>query len=100
MAPGLVHYYFDSKEQLLGEVLHLCAARARELSSSVGAAGRRLTEDGFAAFHEELVGEPDWYRLRYETFALLGLRHPELLGPECDVAGIAPEGWRFGPGRR
>src|SRR4029079_2257477 len=34
VAPGLVHYYFDSKEQLLGEVLQLCAARARELSSS------------------------------------------------------------------
>jgi AcrR family transcriptional regulator len=78
VAPGLVHYYFVSKEQLLGEVLQLCAARARELSNAAGASGRRLTEDGFAAFHHELVGEPNWYRLRYETFAL-GLRHPELL---------------------
>lgn len=78
-APGLVHYYFGGKEQLLVEVLRealrrytesMAAAREREAHGE--ALDAALTEPARRA-----VEEPEWYRLRYELFAL-GLRNPAI----------------------
>ncbi len=80
VAPGLVHYYFTNKDELLVAVL-------KDIS-------RRYTESGYqrrsslppdqlrdASLNDMLqrtVENPGAYRLRYELFAL-GLRNPALL---------------------
>ena len=80
VSPGLFHYYFASKEELLIAVLHEAGARygrlMQELRANVPA--DRFLEAAFAAVRERARQEPGWYRLRYELFAL-GLRNPAFL---------------------
>ena len=80
VSPGLFHYYFASKEELLIAVLREAGARygrlMQELRATVPA--DRFLEAAFAALRERAVREPGWYRLRYELFAL-GLRDPTFL---------------------
>jgi AcrR family transcriptional regulator len=78
-APGLVHYYFGGKDQLLVEVLKTMSDRyteaTRELSRRV--APDQFMEAALAQPFERISKEPEWYRLRYELFAL-GLHNPLL----------------------
>jgi AcrR family transcriptional regulator len=80
VSPGLFHYYFASKEELLVAVLHEAGERygrlMQELRATVPA--DQFLEAAFAAVRERVSQEPGWYRLRYELFAL-GLRNPALL---------------------
>ena len=80
VSPGLFHYYFASKEELLIAVLHEAGARygrlMQELRATVPA--DQFLEAAFAALRERVRQEPGWYRLRYELFAL-GLRNPTFL---------------------
>jgi AcrR family transcriptional regulator len=80
VSPGLFHYYFASKEELLIAVLREAGARygrfMQELRTTVPA--DQFLEAAFAAVQERVRQEPGWYRLRYELFAL-GLRDPAFL---------------------
>lgn len=78
-APGLVHYYFKSKAEILQELL-------MQLSAQYTADMQQLQKDvpsdqlGKASLQEPLnriEEQPEWYKLRYELFAL-GLRNREL----------------------
>jgi len=76
VAPGLIHYYFTSKDELLREVLmeageryvktveQWCAELTREQLQAVT----------FTEPKERVTREPEWFRLRCELFAL-GLRN-------------------------
>ena len=80
VSPGLFHYYFASKDDLLVAVLHEAGARygrlMRDLRATVPA--DHFLEAAIAALRERATREPGWYRLRYELFAL-GLRNPTFL---------------------
>jgi AcrR family transcriptional regulator len=82
VAQGLIHYYFGSKDQLLLEVLQEASKRyAREMErliTSLPDNGRLPSEVALAQPKARVSRQPEWYRLRYELFAL-GLRKPELL---------------------
>ena len=80
VAPGLLHYYFANKDELLVEVLKDISSRYTE---SMRAAMESLPADqlGEAGLNDALqrtLRTPEAYRLRYELFAL-GLRNPALL---------------------
>ena len=82
VAPGLVHYYFTSKEELLFEVL--CASHD-DVKSQILAAPSGLTPADRVARALEITRrraevEPEWYRLRFELFGV-GLRNPQLVAP-------------------
>jgi AcrR family transcriptional regulator len=92
VAPGLVHYYFASKEDLLVEVLRSAAHARRDalsgLMSSAERAGRgrasmspsQRARRGAASMQDvvrHIRQQPDVYRLRFELFAL-GLRDEAL----------------------
>jgi AcrR family transcriptional regulator len=80
-AQGLIHYYFGSKDRLLLEVLKEASQRTRrEMRRFVAALpeGRPRRGISVLALQKERVNrQPEWYRLRYELFAL-GMRKPEL----------------------
>lgn len=77
VAPGLIHYYFESKDQLLQEVLIEAGERyvkeverwCSELTTE------QLQEVTFTEPKQRITTEPEWFRLRCELFAL-GLRNP------------------------
>ncbi len=80
-APGLVHYYFGGKDQLLVEVLYEAGRRFHQrVEDLVEQLPADASLDVVLAQLQERAGQdPDVYRLRYESFAL-GLHHP-LIGP-------------------
>lgn len=80
-APGLVHYYFGGKDELLVEVLQAAGRRFHQrmerLVQEVPA--EQSLEAFLAQLHERVELEPEVYRLRYESFSL-GLHNP-LIAP-------------------
>ena len=76
-APGLVHYYFGGKDELLVEVLQAAGRRFHQrmerLVQQVPA--DRSLEALLTQLRERVDLEPDVYRLRYESFSL-GLHNP------------------------
>src|SRR5271167_4457308 len=80
-APGLVHYYFGGKDQLLVEVLKHVGNRYTHATEHLSrrVAPDQLMEAALAQPFARVSQEPEWYRLRYELFAL-GL-HNVLLAP-------------------
>jgi AcrR family transcriptional regulator len=89
-APGLVHYYFGGKDQLLVEVLKALSDRHTQttevLSRSV--APEQFMEAALEQPVARITEQPEWYRLRYELF-VLGLHNP-LLAPS--VRDLLAEG--------
>jgi AcrR family transcriptional regulator len=89
VSPGLFHYYFASKEELLVAVLHEAGVRygrlMRDLRTSVPA--DRFLGTAFAALRERVTQEPGWYRLHYELYAL-GLRNPTLQPVLGEMLGV------------
>lgn len=79
VAPGLIHYYFENKDQLLQEVLQEAGLRyveqMKQLTSS--SASENILEAAFAEPKQRVEREPEWFRIRCELFAL-GLRNPQL----------------------
>jgi AcrR family transcriptional regulator len=90
VAPGLIHYYFASKEELLAAVVEDAAERyaeeMRQLRESLPPA--RALAAAIAARKRRVKSEPDRERLRVELFAL-GVRHPAL---RPAVAGVLATG--------
>jgi AcrR family transcriptional regulator len=89
VAPGLVHYYFDKKEQLLIEVVReLC--RRNEAAIHEGPMPDNPMEAAIAqmrAARERVREMPDWYRLLTDLDAL-GLRDPTLA---AEIAALKRE---------
>lgn len=113
VAPGLVHYYFESKEQLLLEVTRDCCRLYREEMSALS-----LPHDPIARTRALLefskrrgLASPDWYRLLVDLDALAlrdealarevaGLRK-EIRDNVASLVGAAEDalGFRLGPTR-
>lgn len=77
VAPGLIHYYFNSKDQLLQEVLYTAGERyVNEVERWCNTLSpQQLLETTFTEPKQRVMREPEWFRLRCELFAL-GLRNP------------------------
>lgn len=81
VSPGLFHYYFASKDDLLLAVLLEAGARFKQqLLQELQALLSEHTFPDIAMITASKVGrrDPAWYRLRYELYAL-GLRNPDFL---------------------
>jgi AcrR family transcriptional regulator len=80
VSPGLFHYYFASKDELLLAVLREAGTRYGQMMRNLGEVVPmdQLPEAAINAARERVAEEPAWYRLRYELFAL-GLRNPTFL---------------------
>lgn len=78
-APGLVHYYFGGKDELLVEVLQAAGQRFHQrMEHLVQQIPTEQPLETFLAFlHERVDVEPEVYRLRYESFSL-GLHNPTI----------------------
>lgn len=76
VAPGLIHYYFKSKDELLQEVLTEAGRRYVEQMQHFTNkfSGEELERVTLAEPRERVEREPEWYRLRSELFSL-GLHH-------------------------
>src|SRR5437588_739962 len=76
-APGLVHYYFGGKDELLAQALQAAGQRFHQRMENL--AQQMSTSWSLDAFLTELSGrvdqEPEVYRLHYESFSL-GLHNP------------------------
>jgi AcrR family transcriptional regulator len=82
VSPGLFHYYFASKDELLLAVLYEAGKRfsqqvTQELQALI-AEGNTFPEIAMLAVSRVVKRDLAWYRLRYELYAL-GLRNPEFL---------------------
>ncbi len=82
VSPGLFHYYFASKDELLLAVMWEAGLRfrdqiAEDLQASITAHGDARAADLVTA-HALGHKDPAWFRLRYELFAL-GLRNATFL---------------------
>lgn len=93
VAPGLIYYYFANKEELLLAVLHEASNQyARQMSQEM--AGETLADHVRSALAEpraRVEQEPEWYKLRYELFAL-GLRTPSLMPGVAALLGNGRDG--------
>jgi AcrR family transcriptional regulator len=82
VSPGLFHYYFASKDELLLAVLYEAGKRfsqhlSQELQTLM-AKGNTFPDAAMLAVLLVSRRDPAWYRLRYELYAL-GLRRSEFL---------------------
>lgn len=82
VSPGLFHYYFASKDELLLAVLYEAGKRfsqqmMQELQLLM-ASGNAFPDIAMLATARIAKKDPAWYRLRYELYAL-GLRNPVFL---------------------
>lgn len=79
ITPGLIHYYFRNKEEILTDLLLASSQQytqdMQRLQSSVPAA--HLAKAALSEPKERVERQPDWYKLRFELFAL-GLRNPQI----------------------
>jgi AcrR family transcriptional regulator len=76
-APGLVHYYFGGKDELLVEVLQTAGQRFHQRMEYLA---RHMPADQsidtlLTQLYERVDLDPEVYRLRYESFSL-GLHNP------------------------
>ncbi|MBA3870812.1 MAG: TetR/AcrR family transcriptional regulator [Anaerolineae bacterium] len=80
VSPGLFHYYFASKDELLLAVLNESGTRYGKMMQELRGVVpiKQFPEVALDAERKRAVEEPEWYRLRYELFAL-GLRNPKML---------------------
>src|SRR5207247_43796 len=82
VAPGLVHYYFASKDVLLQEVLQMAGQRyATLIEQMLTLPPRKLAKEMLQEPQTRVAEEPEWYRFRYELLAI-GL-HNEALTPSA-----------------
>jgi AcrR family transcriptional regulator len=100
VARGLLHYYFETKEELLVAVAQAAAAelgqRFAELRAS--AAGADMADAAFAVHRERVTSDATWYRLRYDLFAL-ALRKPAFRDEVADLLRGARRGIAAGLAR-
>jgi AcrR family transcriptional regulator len=94
VAQGLIHYYFSGKDEILLEVLmeasRQYAKETKRLALSLPES-ENLAEVALETTKERVFRMPEWYRLRYELFAM-GLRKPEFLPGVAALLGSGREG--------
>ncbi|OWA36001.1 hypothetical protein B9G55_09020 [Saccharibacillus sp. O16] len=91
-APGLIHYYFKTKEEILREVVLQNHRLHQEDFGALFAGPSDLFSENDSSQTEELTEHrPEWYKLRYELFAQ-GLRNPELSSEVAELLQIGREG--------
>ncbi|HEY4386332.1 MAG TPA: TetR/AcrR family transcriptional regulator [Ktedonobacteraceae bacterium] len=81
VSPGLFHYYFASKDDLLLAVVYEAGARfSQQLMQELQTMSSKqpFSEMAMLAVANVSHRDPTWYRLRYELYAL-GLRNPDFL---------------------
>ncbi|MDB6022844.1 MAG: hypothetical protein JWQ04_2701 [Pedosphaera sp.] len=82
VAPGLVHYYFASKDVLLQEVLQMAGQRYVALvEQMLTLPPRKLAKEILQEPQTRLAEEHEWYRFKYELLAI-GL-HNESVTPSA-----------------
>ncbi|MET3698439.1 TetR family transcriptional regulator [Bacillus oleivorans] len=87
ITPGLVHYYFKNKEEILFAVQQKIQSHYHQKYD--GDEKYSLSPfDVFKEIKERSDKEPDWYRLRYEIFSL-GLKNE---GVRKEAASILKSG--------
>ena len=93
VAPGLVHYYFKSKDELLVAVLQEASDRYCRQMEAMASAPRTgdWSDAGLAEPQRRVTEQPEWYRLRFELFAL-GLRNPAILPGVADLLARGRQG--------
>ncbi|MCM3039376.1 TetR/AcrR family transcriptional regulator [Paenibacillus motobuensis] len=93
ITPGLIHYYFRSKEEILMELLMSASKHytysMQRLQSSVPP--EQLAKAALNEPKERVEQQPEWYQLRYELFAL-GLREPNISQSVNDLIENARNG--------
>ncbi|MCQ4087993.1 TetR/AcrR family transcriptional regulator [Saccharibacillus sp. JS10] len=91
-APGLIHYYFKSKEEILREVMRESRERYEEEfeNPSLRPSSDLFGSEEYQA-HVTERRDPDWYKLRYELFAQ-GLRDPALSHDVYQLLEVGREG--------
>jgi len=79
ITPGLVHYYFKNKEEILVELLSSLSRKYSEemLKLQAVAPIERLADLALDEPKHRVHHQPEWYKIRYELFAL-GLRDASL----------------------
>ena len=88
ITPGLVHYYFSSKEELLIAVQK--AAQTRYHQRYATADGTLEPAEVLQEIKARALDDPDWYRWRYELYSL-GLKGGKL---QKEAAAVLDEGRR------
>ena len=82
VAPGLVHYYFASKDVLLQEVLQMAGRRyAGLIEQMLALPPRQLAKEMLQEPQTRVAKESEWYRFKYELLAI-GL-HNEAVAPSA-----------------
>jgi AcrR family transcriptional regulator len=79
ITPGLVHYYFRNKEEILSELLLEASnqyTRDMQTLKQTVPVGR-LSHVAIRETRDRVVKHPEWYKLRYELFAI-GLRNSSM----------------------
>ncbi|GAC1618330.1 MAG: TetR/AcrR family transcriptional regulator [Candidatus Dormibacteraceae bacterium] len=78
VAPGLVHYYFESKEDLLVAAIEYgCAGTTLDVGSFLGMDPAAAARKGFETEKLQLRTAPDLYRLVLDMFGV-GLHNPKI----------------------
>lgn len=79
ITPGLVHYYFQNKEEILSDLLLQASNQytrdMQSLQQSVPV--EHISQAALREPKDRVHNQPEWYKLRYELFAI-GLRNPAL----------------------
>lgn len=79
ITPGLVHYYFHNKEDILVELLNAISRQytldMQYLLTTVPS--EKIANAALNEPKERVERQPEWYKIRYELFAL-GLRSPNI----------------------
>lgn len=83
MTPGLVYYYFKTKDELLIAVQSNIQERYRELYKSSDHKAADIKEQ-LDEIRSRVIDNPDWYRWRYELYAL-GLKREDLKQEVAEV---------------
>lgn len=92
-APGLIHYYFKTKEDILREVVKQSRERyEEEFGDTLPGRSSELfgAEEGLPRKNADEHG-PDWYKLRYEFFAR-GLRDTALASEVSELLEVGRGG--------
>lgn len=93
VSPGLFHYYFASKDELLLAVLKQAAEQYMQTMAQLRATmtGERLAAAALQRTRERVARDPARVRLRFELFAL-GLRNAAFLPAVGDLLAMGQQG--------
>lgn len=93
ITPGLVHYYFQSKEEILSELLLEASNQyTRDMNSLTQTVPvEHISRVAIREPKNRIHNQPEWYKLRYELFAI-GLRNPNLTKGVNDIVENGRDG--------